>query len=80
MAVYIDKARNKFGRMIADTLIELHDMADHLNLRRSWFQPWSSPHYDLSLFRREKAIKLGAIILGRREFVAKLREIRSGDF
>ncbi len=66
--------------MIADTLDELHDMADLLGLRRNWFQPWSSPHYDLTLFRREKAIELGAIILGRREFVKKLREIRSGDF
>ena len=59
MAVYVDKEENAFGRMImchmvADTLEELHAMADRIGMRRSWFQPRSSPHYDLSKSRRAR--------------------------
>ena len=51
--------------MQADTLEELHAMADRLGLRRSWFQskagkPWHD-HYDLTRSRRAQAIELGAI-------------------
>jgi hypothetical protein len=46
--------------MTADTLEELHEMAEKLGLRR-WFQNTGTPHYDLCKSKRLKAIKLGAI-------------------
>lgn len=81
MAVYVDNARNKFGRMImchmvADTLAELHEMADRIGMRREWFQPISYPHYDLSLTRRRAAVEAGAIEVDRRGLGEVLRRLR----
>lgn len=78
MAVYVDGAENQFGRMkmchmVADTVAELHEMADKIGMRREWFQPYSSPHYDLSKTRRAAAVKLGAIEVDRRSIVAVLK-------
>lgn len=81
MAVYIDDYRATYGRMkmshmIADTLPELHAMAEQLGLRR-WFQGHSSfPHYDVCLTKRAEAMSLGAVLLAKREFVQKMHEIR----
>jgi hypothetical protein len=87
MAVYVDKQRNPFGRMImchmiADTPKELHDMARSIGMRASWFQRHASfPHYDLSLTRRAMAVKKGAIEVERRDLVEAMRRIRaSGAF
>lgn len=85
MSVYVDKARIPYGRMVmchmvADTLDELHSMAERIGLKRDWFQapPKASiAHYDVALGRRTKAIELGAIALGRHNFVAKVRDIRN---
>jgi hypothetical protein len=52
------------GHMQADTLEELHAMADTIGLKREWFQPGRNPsraHYDLTSKRRDAAIALGAI-------------------
>lgn len=84
MSVYIDKSRNRFGRMtmchmIADTLDELHAMAEAIGMARAWFQapPKASfPHYDVCLSRRSKALALGAIELDRTPFVDAMRRIR----
>lgn len=51
----------------ADTLDELHAFAARLGLRRSWFQPRSSPHYDLSPAKHALALKLGAKLVPARE-------------
>lgn len=90
MAVYVDDARNPFGRMImchmwADTAAELHQMADAIGMKREWFQtpngpnrrPVSFPHYDLSQMRRAAAIQLGAVELARREGADSRRSIRA---
>ena len=71
MSVYVDDYRGKFRRMIcchmmADTLDELHTMAEAIGMKREWFQhkgPGSLPHYDVCLTRRKRAIELGAIEL-----------------
>lgn len=72
MAVYVDKERNQFRGMImchmfADTISELHVMAGKVGLRRSWFQPFSFPHYDVGLGKRAMALRSGAIEVDRRE-------------
>lgn len=79
MAVYVDDGfvEGDWGRwtggghMQADTLEELHAMAERLGLRRAWFQsrpgkPWHD-HYDLTGTLRKQAIRLGAIAITWRE-------------
>jgi Protein of unknown function (DUF4031) len=64
------RARHRAGKktfimchMLADTLEELHTMADSLGVRR-WFQAEGSfPHYDICRSKRQLAIALGAIEL-----------------
>jgi Fe-S oxidoreductase len=84
MSVYVDCSRNRFGRMImchmvADTPDELHAMAKQIGMRREWFQPKSTPHYDVCLMRRAKAIEFGAIVVDRRAFVDVIRRNRTSD-
>lgn len=62
--------------LIADSVEELVAFAEEIGLRREWFQPRSSPHFDLTSVGREAAIKNGAIPLTNREFVTKIRELR----
>jgi hypothetical protein len=81
MSVYVDKARNRYGRMfmshmIADTVEELHAMAVMVGLKRSWFQVHSSPHYDLCQEKRALAIRLGAFEVDRRQLVDLIRKRR----
>lgn len=82
MTVYVDNAKNGFGRMrmchmMADSIEELHAMADRIGLRRSWFQPKSSPHYDVSQEKRKLAIQLGAVAVDRRQLVDVIKRLRS---
>ena len=89
MSVYVDRARNGYGRMlmchmIADTPDELHAMADQIGVARRWFQvpPRASFwHYDIAQSKRDLAVKAGALDCDRTTFVAVLRRIRgSGVF
>lgn len=82
MAVYVDKARNRYQgmvmcHMVADSLCELHAMADRLSLKRAWFQPRSTPHYDICLSKRRLALEYGAVEIDRRQLVALIRQWRS---
>ena len=83
MPVYVDNAQLPFrdmlmSHMTADTLDELHEMADRIGMQRRWFQkpPKASyPHYDIPDERRFLAIKYGTIPIGRRatlHYAAKL--------
>lgn len=66
MTVYVDDMRAPYGRlimchMIADTLAELHAMADRIGIARKWFQNVASgPHYDIALSKRALAVQYGA--------------------
>ena len=85
MTVYVDRARNSFGRMlmchmIADTPGELHTMADRIGVARRWFQqpPKASFwHYDIAQTKRALAIAAGAVDCERNAFVDHLRRIRA---
>lgn len=81
MPVYVDCAKHTYGRMImshmlADTLDELHAMADRVGLKRKWFQNHGTPHYDLCQAKRQLAIEAGAIVIGRKQVVALIRKWR----
>ena len=76
MTVYVDDMRAPFGRMImchmmADTLDELHAMADRIGVARKWLQAVrSGVHYDIALSKRALAVEAGAIEITMREMAA----------
>jgi hypothetical protein len=81
MSVYVDDMRARFGRMVmchmvADTLDELHAMADRIGVARRWHQGpptgrW--PHYDIALSKRALAVAAGALPIRQRETLPVLR-------
>jgi hypothetical protein len=85
MAVFVDDMKAPFGRMImchmvADTIPELHAMADKIGVNRRWFQSTASwPHYDIALSTRAIAVANGAIEITVRDTVAKIREWRKAS-
>lgn len=81
MTVYVDQQRNKFRNMVmchllADSEEELHAFAKKIGMKREWFQPVSTPHYDLSLQRRALALKNGAVEIDARKTVEIIRKYR----
>lgn len=82
MAVYVDESIWPYGRMmmchmIADSLDELHQMADKIGISRKWFQGRASfPHYDICKSKRTLAVQHGAIEVTGKELVLKIREFR----
>jgi hypothetical protein len=83
MAVYVDKLVNYGWRhgpschLIADSVEELIEFAVSMGMRPEWYQPKSSPHFDLTAEGRAIAVSAGAIELDNRALVAKLRELRA---
>lgn len=83
MAVYLDRLadwgwhRGRSCHLIADSVAELMEFAVIIGLRPEWYQPVSSPHFDLDEASRRTAIQYGAVDLDRRAFVKKLRELRT---
>lgn len=63
--------------MVSDTSAdELHAFAQLIGLKRAWFQDRlggksSADHYDLTLLRRAKAVKLGAVEVTSTELVTR---------
>ena len=63
--------------MIADSLDELHAMAETIGLRRGWFQKHAvMPHYDLTPNKRKQAVHHGAIEINAAQMVAELQKRR----
>ena len=73
----IGRAGPRWCHMIADTLEELHAMADRIGLRRTWFQGRASmPHYDIGSDRiRALAIAEGAVECDQATFIAHKRRL-----
>jgi hypothetical protein len=78
MAVYVDAPSYRIGRMMmchmaADTLDELHAMADRLGVKR-WFQDKAgAPHYDICKANRALVVDLGAIPVSRKVLLLKAK-------
>ena len=85
MTVYVDNMRFPYGRMImchmiADTLDELHEMADRIGVNRKWFQNNSlHPHYDISLGKKMMAIEFGARQIDSKELIKIIQEKRKNQ-
>ena len=87
MSVYVDEMSvcvpNKNWRykqschLVADTVEELHYFAGRMRLNPAWFQgkPFL-PHYDLTMGKRNQAIRLGAVALNRAQFFDYMRTNR----
>jgi hypothetical protein len=71
VSVYVDDAVHpwrgqRWAHLMADTLEELHAMAQRLGIPRRAFQnKTSGAHYDVTVDLREDAIRLGAIPISR---------------
>lgn len=81
MTVYVDSARNPYGRMlmshmVADGVEELFEMADRIGVARRHFQPGSFPHFDLSQSYRSRVVNAGAVVVDRYGLVAVMRRYR----
>jgi len=55
--------QNGSCHLTADREEDLHAFAESLGMKRSWFQPASWPHYDLTPERREAALEKGALFV-----------------
>lgn len=66
--------------MMADTLDELHAMADRIGVQRKWFQDtMSGPHYDIALSKRVLAVAAGAREVTLRQMAAMAWHLRTHD-
>lgn len=84
MSVYVDCERNHYrhmimSHMVADSVDELHAMAQRLGLKRQWFQISRNgmPHYDICQTKRQVAITLGAVEIDRRKMVQLMKAHRA---
>ena len=81
MSVYVDDAvtlwrGRRWAHLMADTLDELHAMAESLGLPRRAFQDKTSgAHYDVDADLRERALALGAIAISRHADRALVRRV-----
>lgn len=80
--VYVDSAFLPYRRMLmchmlADSVEELHAMADKIGVARRHFQAdASTPHYDICKSKRARAVQHGAVEVDRRKLVELLRRNR----
>lgn len=83
MSVYVDEPVYAYRRMLmchmlADTLDELHAMADRIGVARRWYQgppTTRTPHYDICKSKRALAVQHGAVEVDRRRMVEIRRRL-----
>ena len=81
MSVYVDDAVHpwrgqRWAHLMADTLEELHAMAQRLGIPRRAFQnKTSGAHYDVTADLREDAIRFGAIAISRHVDRARVKAV-----
>ena len=81
MAVYVDDAVHlwrgqRWAHLMADTLDELHAMAERLGIPRRAFQnKTSGAHYDVTVALRLAAIAQGAVAISRHHDRALVRAV-----
>lgn len=79
--VYIGARKYPYRRMImshmaADTLEELHEMADRIGVNRKHFQDKpGKPHYDICQKMKQKAIEFGAKEVNDRELIRLYQKV-----
>lgn len=84
MPVYVGPSLYRYGRMVmchmvADSLDELHEMAERIGLRK-WFQDKARyPHYDVSKSKRAMAVYFGAIETDERRIIEVARRCADGN-
>jgi hypothetical protein len=82
MTVFVDDMRAAYRgmtmcHMMADTLAELHAMAERIGVGRNWFQDsMSGPHYDIALDKRAAAVAAGAREVTLRQMAAMAWNLR----
>jgi hypothetical protein len=84
MAVYVDEAiwhwqGRKWCHLLADDVDELHRFANAMGLHRFSYQgppKTSKPHYDLTAYERDRALRYGAIECDRAAIIAVLCQAR----
>lgn len=85
MSVYVDRVKIPYRgmvmcHMVADTIEELHSMADLIGVNRKWFQSPDKarhPHYDICQAKKALALKFGAVETSdRRLFISKAKKLR----
>lgn len=65
----------RWCHMTADTVEELHAMADRIGLRRAWFQNKDGRlHYDLTPGKRMQAVRHGAVFKPAKEQARERKE------
>lgn len=86
MPVYVDDMEAEFGRMImchmiADTHLELVQMADTIGVARHWLQKPGSygEHFDIAKSKRALAVAAGAIEISTRELADKCWQRRTTE-
>ena len=85
MAVYVDEAiwhwaGRRWCHLMADDEAELHRFAARLGVHRHSYQgppKTSAPHYDITGFERDRAVRLGALAVGRADIVSIFRKVRA---
>jgi hypothetical protein len=85
MSVYVDEAiwqwkGRKWCHLLADDIDELHRFARELGLHRSSYQgppKTTKPHYDITSFERDRALRYGATPCDRATIIVVLRRLRA---
>ena len=79
MTVYVDDAGvlkdgRKWYHLAADTVEELHAFAERIGLKPEWFQEKNYPHYDVTKYKRNQALREGARYVSTRVLLRVLQK------